>query len=95
MLASGGTYRVVREDELGSIERRLEDLEARSLASREDAGAALRSQVMRRLTDDELRTYAAALKRMVPGEENEEDVPILKRVREVYEEVRNERTTVN
>jgi hypothetical protein len=94
VLESGGTYTVVREDDLGSLERRLEDLEGRSRASREAEEVALTRQVMRRLTDDELRTYAAILKRMMAGEVDEEaQAPILERVREVREEVRHERTT--
>jgi hypothetical protein len=79
---------------LGRLERRLEDLEARSRASREAEEVALIRQIMRRLTDDELRTYAATLKRMMAGEVDEEaQAPILERVREVREEVRHERTT--
>jgi hypothetical protein len=77
-----------------SVRRRLEDLEARSRASREAEEVALIRQVMRRLTDDELRTYAATLKRMMAGEVGEEaQAPILERVQEVREEVRHERTT--
>jgi hypothetical protein len=79
---------------LGRLERRLEDLEARSRASREAEEVALIRQIMRRLTDDELRTYAATLKRMMAGEVDEEaQAPILERVREVREEVRHEHTT--
>jgi hypothetical protein len=70
--------------------RRLEGLEARSRASREAEEVALIRQVMRRLTDDELRTYAATLKRIMAGEVDEEaQAPILERVREVREEVRH------
>jgi hypothetical protein len=79
---------------LGRLERCLEDLEARSRASREAEEVALIRQIMRRLTDDELRTYAATLKRMMAGEVDEEaQAPILERVREVREEVRHEHTT--
>jgi hypothetical protein len=73
---------------LGRLERRLEDLEARSRASREAEEIALTRAVMRRLTDDELRAYVDVLRRMRDGEEPEEkDEPILVRVKELREEV--------
>jgi hypothetical protein len=73
---------------LGRLERRLEDLEARSRASREAEEIALTREVMRRLTDDELRAYVDVLRRMRDGEEPEEkDEPILVRVKELREEV--------
>jgi hypothetical protein len=73
---------------LARLEDRLVRLEARTNASRKNEEAALRQEVLRRMTDEELRTYEAALRRAVDaGGFTEEDQPILKRAAELYEEV--------
>jgi hypothetical protein len=73
---------------MGSLERRLGDLEAHADKSREDKGAAESCRVLRRMTNDELRAYEGALRRMLDGEElAPDDAAILARVQELREEV--------
>ncbi|MDP8951522.1 MAG: hypothetical protein M3N18_04650 [Actinomycetota bacterium] len=73
--------------------RRLEGLQVRleacTEASRKDeAAAALSQDALRRMTDEELKTCAAALRRASEaGTFSEEDRPILERAEELYEEV--------
>ncbi len=76
---------------MGRLERRLSRLEDGAKTSREEQGEADSRQVMRRMTDEELRSYVAALRRAVEaGGFTEEDRPILERAEELYGEVRNE-----
>jgi hypothetical protein len=57
---------------------------------------AINKEVLRRMTDDELRGYVGALRRMRDGKEPaEDDGPIFARVEELREEVRNEHTAAN
>ena len=80
---------------MGSLENRLKRLEVSAKTSREDYGAALSREVLRRMSDEELRSYDAALRRAVKaeGEFSEQDWPILRRAEELYGEVRNELET--
>lgn len=78
---------------MGSIntKRRLDRLEVRADVCRDDERAAASRKVLARMTDDELRVYVAALRRMKAGEgPSEEDGPILQRVEALYEEVAEE-----
>lgn len=73
-----------------NIKRRLEDLETRNAASRVDEEERVSREVMQRLIVEELQRYVSVLRRMKAGESpGEEDGPILQRVEELYEEVRN------
>lgn len=74
---------------MGSVKRRLGQLEAHSKTRVGDEDAVIR-KVMRRFTDAELRAYVDVLRRMRDGEKPvEEDGPILARAKELYEEVGN------
>jgi hypothetical protein len=85
---------------LGSVSRRLKRLEERARSSRGEAEESTRSaesrEVLRRLSDPELETYADAL-----GRFNAESAPldadraILARVTQLYEEVSNEQATTH
>ncbi len=77
---------------MGSLNRRLEALEARARASvRAAGGTTTTREVLSRMSVAELRAYTSALRRMKAGESpGEEDGPILQRVEELYEEVSNE-----
>ncbi len=77
---------------MGSLNRRLEALEARARASvRADGGTTTSREVLSRMSVVELRRYVNALRRMKAGESpGDEDGPILQRVEELYEEVSNE-----
>lgn len=73
---------------MGSLERRLENLEVRADVRCEDGRAAASRKVIARLSTPELRVYVNVLRRMKDGESpGEEDRPILQRVEELYEEV--------
>ncbi len=73
-----------------SIKRRLEDLEANAKTSREERKATESREVLKRMTYEEIKTYEAALRRArEAGGFVEEDRPILERVEELREEVRN------
>jgi hypothetical protein len=75
---------------MGSLERRLGNLETHADKSREDEEAAQSREVLKRMTKDELSAYVDVLRRMKAGEEpGEEDRLISRRVQELYEEVRN------
>lgn len=77
---------------MGSLEARLDRLEACSSKARMGDRAALSREVMRRLTDVELSAYVEALRyATAAGCFREGDRPILARAEELYEEVRNER----
>jgi hypothetical protein len=78
------------ETTVGSLERRLEDLEARADKSREDERAAESREVLRRMTDDELSAYLSALCRLkAESAPLDEDRAILDRVTQLYDEVRS------
>jgi hypothetical protein len=74
------------------LDARLGRLEARVDAAREEDRAAVSREVLRRMTDEELRAYEAAPRRAkeAVGEFTEEDRPILERAEELYEEVGRE-----
>ena len=59
---------------------------------REDEAAADR-EVVRRLSDEELERYDRALKEALEEDFAEEDLSILERVEQLYEEVVNEEPT--
>lgn len=81
---------------MGGVSRRLERLEDSAKTSREERKEAESREVLKRMTDEELRTYEAALRRArETGGFVEEDRLILERVEELREELRNERTTTN
>ncbi len=75
---------------MGSISNRLARLEDRvGMSATGDERAAAR-KVLSRMSVEELRVYVSALRRMKAGESLvEEDGPILQRVKELHEEVRN------
>ena len=76
---------------MGSIENRLRRLEIITRTSWEEYEEALSRKVLKRMSDEELKAYDAALKRAVEaGGFTEEDAPILKRSKELYEEVSGE-----
>jgi hypothetical protein len=82
------------------LEGRLRRLEGIAEAYQSEATKGLQEaigrEVLRRMTDDELRGYVGALRRMRDGKEPaEDDTPILARVEELREEVRNEYSTAN
>lgn len=75
---------------MGSMSDRLRRLEDRTGASRVDEGVATTREVLSRMSVEELRAYVSALRRMTAEvEPSKEDGPILRRVKELYEEVRN------
>ena len=76
-----------------SLERRLRQLEIHADALRREDAEAVGSEVLRRLTDEELERYDRALKRALEEGFAEEDRPILERVQRLYEEVANEEST--
>lgn len=75
-----------------AIGRRLEALEARtglSLEGQEQREGGVRREVLRRMSDDELDSYTEALERFeATGEFEGQDLPILRHVEELVEEVR-------
>jgi hypothetical protein len=80
---------------LGSVSRRLERLEERARASREEAEERTRSaesrEGLRRLSDPELEAYVGALRCLnAESAPLDEDRTILDRVTQLYEEVRHE-----
>lgn len=78
---------------MGSLERRLRTLErAADIPPNEQDERRRRGEVLRRMTDDELRRYEEALEEAQERadgviEWREEDLPILRRVEELAEEV--------
>jgi hypothetical protein len=71
-----------------SIRNRLGRLEQSAQNRRDTADEAISHEVLRRTTDDELRAYEGALRRMLDGEEPvQEDEAILARIHELREEV--------
>ena len=74
---------------MGSMRRRLVRLEAHAEEARVDARAAVSREVLRRMSDVELRAYVAALRRarQVGEFTDGEDRPILGRIEELYGEV--------
>jgi hypothetical protein len=82
------------------LEGRLRRLEGIAETHRSEAAKGVQEtiskEVLRRLTDDELRGYVGVLRRIRDGKEpSEDDGPILARVEELREELRNEHTTAN
>jgi hypothetical protein len=77
--------------------RRLEGIaEMHQSEAAKGVSEAINKEVLRRMTDDELRGYVGALRRMRDGKEPaEDDGSILARVEELREEVRHEHTTEN
>jgi hypothetical protein len=78
---------------VASLEHRLQRLEIHVDTSQREAEDAVGREVMRRLTDEELKCYIGALERALEEKFTEEDRPILERVQRLYEEVANEQPT--
>ena len=77
---------------MGSLERRLGNLEARGATTRAEEKDRVSREALRRMTTEDLRAYVDALRRMKAGEVlGEEARAILRRFEELYEEVRGER----
>ncbi len=71
-----------------SIRNRLGRLEQSAQNQNDAVDETISREVLRRTTDDELRAYRDALRRMLDGEEPApEDEAILVRIRELREEV--------
>jgi hypothetical protein len=81
-----------------SLESRLRCLEVvvetRQSEATKGVQETISKEVLRRMTDDEVRGYVGTLRRIRDGKEpSEDDGPMLARVEELREEVRHEHTT--
>ncbi len=77
---------------MGSLERRLRALEVYAKAHREDVEQSIKSEVLARMTDEELEDFERAMTRACEagGTFSDEDGPILQRAQELYAEVGRE-----
>ena len=78
---------------MGSIEKRLARLEERAEAFSGDEEESIRRETLKRVTDEDLNTYAEYLRRVIEegGGPTEEEEAALRRYEELREEVRDGR----
>jgi hypothetical protein len=81
---------------LGSLERRLGNLEACGTTTRAEEKDRVSREALRRMTTEDLHAYVDVLRRVKAGEGlGEEDRAILRRFEDLYEEVRDERRHIS